>query len=275
MRAIKYLIVLLLLFSVQSVISQKSDEAESTGASIKTKSVRMIIRTAPKFTLQISGGYNHGIYELSGNDNGDFNSMQFYNGENYGVRHGLGGIITAKIPLHEKGNIRFNVSGMYNKFNSKIIENKDGGFANFNVFSGVLGLENNFTPSYRFKTLIGAGLVASVISGNAHVVNEKIDRNVDIKPAFRLGITFYSGFEYLLNDNMGFNLGYQFTQANLWLKSAKSSNDEKSVYLNDSRVTPRIPYSGWKQFAWGSFYGGLNIYFGIIKKDYVIKNFIK
>jgi hypothetical protein len=123
--------------------------------------------------------------------------------------------------------------------------------------------------------LIGAGLVASVISGNAHFGYNKLDMKINIQPVFRLGVMVYSGFEYLLNDHLGLNMGYQFIHANLWLKSSKVSQDENNIYLNDKRVTPRIPYSGWKQFAWGSFYGGVNLYIGIAKKDYVVRNYLK
>ena len=94
-----------------------------------------------------------------------------------------------------------------------------------------------------------------------------------IKPAFRLGISVFSGLEYLLNDRIGMNFGFRFNHANLWLKDTKVSDNPNELYLNDKRVIPRIPYSGWRQFAWGSFYGGVNIYFGIRQKSYVMKKF--
>jgi hypothetical protein len=274
-----------LFISPQSIFSQ-GEPSSSPGSSQKVtpkpqqpKYVKMILRSAPTFTLQLSGSYNQGIYELSGNDNGDFNSMEFINGKNFGVRHGYGGNITAKIPLHKKGNIRLNITAMYNKFSSKLNKIATGtqepGFANYNVISGSIGLENNFTPSYRFKTLVGASFMASVISGNARVIENYVEKNLSIKPAFRLGASLFTGFEYLLNDRLGFNLGYQYVQANVWLKNSKESSDKNSIYLNDKRVNPKLPYSGWKQFAFGSFYGGINIYFGITQKYYVLKNFIK
>jgi hypothetical protein len=87
MKSKIFLSVIFLLFSIQTVTSQETKPKASISASQKITYYRMIIRTAPKFTLQLSIGYNHGIYELAGNDNGDFNSLQFYNGENFGVRH--------------------------------------------------------------------------------------------------------------------------------------------------------------------------------------------
>lgn len=269
-----YLLIISIVINFSNTISQESEAKKNALAGIKPQYIRMIVRTAPKFTLQFSIGYNHGIYELSGNDNGDFNSLEFYNGKNFGVRHGLGAILTAKIPLHKKGNIRLNISAMYNKFNSKIID-LNGGYADFDVYSGALGLENNFTPSYKFKTLVGAGFVASVITGKTHFVNESINEYININPAFRLGVIVYTGFEYMMNDNMGLNMGYQFVHANLWLKKSKPADNEHNIYLNDERVSPRIPYSGWKQFAWGSFFGGVNIYFGIARKDYVVRTIYK
>jgi hypothetical protein len=267
-------IVLFLVLFLQFGLSQHKPDASgkkpeaNTPGTHKITMINMMVRTAPSFTIQVNGMYDYGVFELSGKDNGDFNANQFILGENFGVRHGIGGSITAKIPLHQRGNIRLNISVLYNNFGNKLIDMKDGGYAKYNVFSGGVGIENNFTPSFKIKTLIGASLIGSVISGKAFIVLPDKSYNLNINPAFRLGVMVYSGFEYLLSNNLGFNFGFNFTHANLWFKSSKVSNDPNSINLNDKRVTPRQPYTGWKQFAWGSFYGGLNIYFGIKEKNY-------
>jgi hypothetical protein len=270
---IKYSIILIIAFSFQIGFSQPAPSDKKPAASIKGSNnitmVKMMVRSAPKFTIQVNGMYDYGVFELAGRNNGDFNPVQFINGENFGVRHGIGGSITVKIPLHEKGNIRLNISALYNNFGNKYIDTKEGGYAKYNVFSGGIGLENNFTPSYKFKTLIGASIIGSLINGKAQIVLPETSYSLKINPAFRLGVMIYSGFEYLLNDHFGFNCGFNFTHANLWFKDSKISNDPNSIYLNDKRVNPRVPYTGWKQFAWGSFYGGINIYFGINQKNYI------
>jgi hypothetical protein len=239
--------------------------------------VIMMVRTAPKLTIEMSGFYNYGVFELSANDNGDFSSEEFTRGDNFGVRHGLGGSFLIKIPLHQKGNIRLNIQGMYSLFSSKFdkiaVGEQISSYVKYSVYTGAIGLENNFTPNHKIKTLAGAGLLASVISGYAHLSAKTSTQDIAILPAFRLGIQIFSGFEYLLNDHFGLNMGFKFNHANVWLKDSKSSGNPNEIYLNDKRVSPRIPYSGWKQFAWGSFYGGVNVYFGIERKTYILKNF--
>jgi hypothetical protein len=243
----------------------------------KTTYAKLTIRSAPKFTLQISGGYDYGVYELSGNNNGDFSSEEFEKGENFGVRHGFGGSVTLKVALHQKGNIRLNISALYNEFSSKYSKMNVGfygpEFVNYDVYSGVIGVENNFTPNFKFKTMVGGGFIASVISGNARIYSENSPVDLNIIPAFRLGVTVFSGAEYALNNWLGVNFGFRFTHANLWFKQTKESDNPNEVYLNDKRVSPRMPYSGFRQFAWGSFNAGVNFYFGIKEKQYIIKQY--
>jgi len=260
--------VLISLLSVLNLYSQISNGSQPQ----KTR-WKMTIRNAPALTLQFSGGYNYGVYELSGNDNGDFSPVELRDGRNFGVRHGVGGELTVKIPLHERGNIRLNVSGLFNYFSSSFNKlNREFGqsvYATYRVISGEVGIENNFTPNYRVKTLVGGGFVASIISGKARVDDRGPD--LRIKPAFRLGLAVYSGLEYMLSNRIGLNFGFKFTHANLWLKKSKQSDNPEEIYLNDARTGGSIPYSGFKQFAWGSFYGGVNVYFGIKEKSYVYR----
>ena len=233
----------------------------------------MTIKSPASITLQFSGNYNYGIFELSGNRNGDFNSADFINGESFGVRHGIGLNSTVKIPLHEEGNIRLNISLGYNTFNSsfdKIFSsNTPAQFMEYFVSSGTVGIENNFTPKYRIKTFVGGGLLASIFMGKGRIYSDGSYNDVKLIPAIRLGITVYSGLEYMLNNSLGFNCGFRFTHANLWLKQSKLSSNPNELYLNDKRLEPKIPYSGFKQFAWGSFFFGINLYFGVSEKEYV------
>jgi hypothetical protein len=268
------LIISVLFFLSTESFTQQSGE-NASNAKTRLTYVKMMIRTAPKLTIEFSGFYNYGIFELSANDNGDFSQSEFIKGENFGVRHGVGGSFVLKIPLHEKGNIRLDISGMYSRFSSKFSKmpgvTSGDEYVLYNVYSGGIGIENNFTPNHKIKTLVGAGFLTSVITGNANLFINNTYQNVTIKPAFRLGLSFFSGVEYLLRNNFGLNFGFKLNHANLWLKDSKTSDKENEIYLNDKRVLPRIPYSGWKQFAWGSFYGGINIYFGIKEKTYTIR----
>jgi len=243
--------------------------------------LEVIIRSSPTMTLELSGHYDFGVYELSANDNGDFSSSEFVDGKNFGVRHGLGGAGLIKISLNDRGYFKLCFSGSYSKFSSKynkaLEEEGEAGFVSYNVFTLGAGVENNFTPGYRFKPLVGIGLIGSVIGGHARVYDQSIlsYRGLSIVPAFRLGITVYSGFEYLLNNKFGLNCGIKFVHANLWLKDSKVSENPDEIYLNDKRVSAKTPYTGWRQFAWGSFYGGVNYYFGIDQKNYRVKKAVK
>jgi len=64
------------------------------------------------------------------------------------------------------------------------------------------------------------------------------------------------------------NFGVKFTHANLLLKNSPASSDVTQTKLNDDGPdTPQI-YSGWKQFAYASAFGGLSYYFGVREKRY-------
>lgn len=268
-------IVVVFIFSFIAILSQENNnkKPDSVTDSSKTRKVQLIIRNAPKLTLEFSLFYDYGVYELSGNYNGDFNPEQFVNGENFGVRHGIGGMVTAKIPLHKRGNIRANVSLEYNvfssKFNKSLSNVSETDFMKYNIYSGILGIENNFTPNFKFKTYAGIGLIASIISGNGRITDEKSSNDLEIIPAFRLGISVNSGVEYMISNKFGMNCGIRFTHANIWLKETKASDDPNEIYLNDSRTSSDLRYGGFKQFAWGSFFIGMNYYIGVKEKTYI------
>ena len=276
----KKLLTAILILALQAPVSflfpqdiQKRNLSDTDGHQY----IKFVIRSAPAYTIEVNGHYDFGVYELSANNNGDFSSAQFTDGENFGVRHGFGGTAAVKISIHKRGFFRLFFSGSYNRFSSKyskyLVEQNEKGYAYYNVVSFGVGLENNFTPSYKFKPLVGIGIIGSVISGDARVYaeNTTIYRNLKILPAFRLGLTLYSGLEYLINNRIGVNCGIKIVHANLWLKDTKVSENPNEIYLNDKRVVPRIPFSGWRQFVWGALYGGVNIYFGVSQKDYFIK----
>jgi hypothetical protein len=273
----KKLITLSILTLSTPLLLTQNFEKQSSYNTDSSQNVKLTIRSAPAFTIEFNGHYDFGVYELSANNNGDFSSAQFTKGENFGVRHGFGGTAVIKISIHDKGYLRLCFCGSYNRFSSKFskyMENQsETEYALYNVFSFGAGIENSFTPGYKFKPLIGIGVICSVISGDARVFDEntKNYRDLKINPAFRLGLTLYSGLEYLINNRIGLNCGIKIVHANLWLKNTKVSENPNEIYLNDERVVPRIPFSGFRQFMWGALYGGVNIYFGIIQKDYYFR----
>jgi hypothetical protein len=277
---IKKLLVLFLLSLTSSVYSQDTGYKDTNYTS-HPEYIRAVIRSVPRLTVEFDGHYNFGIFELSADNNGDFSSSQFIDGQNFGVRQGYGLTAMCKLNIQREGHFRLTFFGSFNRFSSglnKVLANGgEGVFANYNVYSTGIGVENCFTPTYKFKPLVGIGLIGSVIGGSARVVEEDgvTYRDLNINPAFRLGVMVYSGFEYLLNNRFGFNCGLKLTHANLWLKNTKASDNPNDINLNDQRVSPRLPYSGWRQFVWGELYAGINYYFGISQKVYIIKKTLR
>jgi hypothetical protein len=234
--------------------------------------VRMLVPGKPPvLTLQLSGYYNIGLLDLAGNDNTVFRRSDFEKGRNFGTRYGFGFSLTGKIKLHKEGNIRLTITPAYQRFLSNfVIPSSSEGNISYNVFSGAIGIEDNFTPYRPFKPYAGFEVIGSIINGQALLKGNQAltipEVNLDIKNSFRIGLGFNFGFEYAFTNKFGINLGMKLTHANAFLKESKMSTDSNQAYLNDKDVTPEIPYAGWKQFFFASFQGGINFYFGMKNK---------
>ncbi len=264
--AIRILALSILLTSSFLLAQSSSDTSYSGIAPLSVK--KLLIRgKAPFLTLQINGYYNTGLMDLAANDNTYFSKQDFVEGRNFGTRYGYGGSITGKIALQKSGYLRLTVSALYNRFQSNFVISKSPeGKVAYNVFSGSIGLENNFTPDRKFKYYIGFEIISSLISGDAVLSTDSTDFNLKIKNNFRLGAAASFGFEYAFTNSFGVNLGMKFTHANLLLKESKESANLSETYLNDNKVNVKIPYAGWKQFFFTSFYTGFNFYFGMKNK---------
>ena len=237
----------------------------------KTRIIRIIrVWTVPKFILQLSGNYNSGALELS-EHNGGFSKTDFQLGKSYCARNGFGFSLIGKIPLHKKGHFWLDAISSFNRFQSDLIsKSNDQGKVAYNVFSGGVGMDYNFTPSHRVKYFVGANTLFSAISGKAQMLMPGSSSNyeVKIKSSFRIGYSLFVGLDYAFDENVGLNFGVKFTHANLLLKNSPVSSDSIQTGLNDDGViTPQI-YSGWKQFAYASLFGGLSYYFGVREKRY-------
>lgn len=243
---------------------------KSTGLKLKNS---YKIQTPPKFTLQISGGLNLGMAELSSNFNNVFDSAQFSQGLNFGVKNGYGVMVIGKIPLHKLGNVRLNVSGNFNRFTSSFLAEKSNfGDVSYNVMSFGVGIENSFNPSFRLKPYIAGEFLANFISGKANIksVTTGQTREVTIKNSFRIGYMIYGGLEYMFSNQVGVNFGIKLTNSNQVLKSTKTSDNPNEVPLRDKKDdSGTIEFGGFKNFIFTSFYMGMNFYFGV--KDIVYK----
>ncbi len=220
---------------------------------------------APRATIQLSFNYNIGHMDLAASENTLFRKEEFINGANFGTRYGFGAMLTGKIALHKEGNVRLNVSAGFNRFMSNFViaESPEGRVA-YNVFTGGLGFENNFTPNRKFKPYVGLDFLANLINGKALLATDSADFELKVKNSLRFGLSFTIGFEYAVNNKVGFNLGYRITHANIIGRESKVSTSLSETYLNDEKVTgDPIPYAGWRQFVYSSFYAGVNFYIGM------------
>lgn len=251
--------------------TRKVSSRDTSYNSIATTKILNMLKQgkAPKVTLQLSFNYNIGHLDLAANENTFFRKEDFAAGKNFGTRYGYGAALTGKIALHKEGNVRLNVSASYNRFLSNfVISESPEGKVGYNVFSGGLGIENNFTPQKKFKPYVGFELLASFISGKALLHTDSADFDLKIKNSVRFGVTFNMGFEYAFNNKVGMNLGYKITHANIIGKKSQIPSSVNETYLNDDKVAAGevIPYAGWKQFLYSSFYAGVNFYFGMKNK---------
>ncbi|MGH2575064.1 MAG: hypothetical protein ACRDFC_05115 [Ignavibacteria bacterium] len=264
-----------ILFSLLIILCNTSINAQEirvdTITLTKTRTIRIAtVRSVPTFIIQLSGGYNSGALELS-QHNGEFSKSDFIAGKSYGARMGYGVSLTGKIRLHKKGIFWLDVITSYNRFQSG--NTADSGKISYNVFSGGLGAEINFTSYHRVKYFVGANVLYSAISGEAELVRpfENIDielLNVKIKSANRIGYSVFIGLDYAFTNNFGFNLGYKFTHANLLLKNSTPVTRNSETEINDDSTEPRQLYTGWKQFAYSSLFAGISYYFGVKEGRY-------
>jgi opacity protein-like surface antigen len=233
---------------------------------LKTKKT-YTVKSAPTFVLSFSGNFNIGVSELDVVDN----PTQLFGGQNFGVRNGYGFNAIGKIPIDkQKGNLRIIIHSGYNHFqgtfNSAVFTNSK---VKYDIISGGVGLENNFTPKFSVKPFIGAAIIGSMISGNSTFDTASTHFDITIKNSFRLGYTLYGGIEYGLSNSVGINLGARFTNVNTWLKSTKGDPNATEISLRDAYTSNPLPFGGWKNFAYTSFYLGVSMYFGV--KDRIFK----
>lgn len=261
----------------QTALQPDINSISDTTLSREHEYIKLTVRNAPLLTVQFAIDYDYGVFELSGNDNGDLNQAQFISGKNFGVRHGFGASLTAKYPLHKAGNMRLTSLFMYNSFTSKFnkvfVDVKEQDFVKYNVYSLGFGIEDNFNPGLKLRAYAGIGFLGSVISGNARITDDGSTAEYSINPALRLGLNIYSGFEYLLSKNVGLSFGLKFTHANIWLKQSNLQDTQGELYLNDQKVSNGQLYSGYRQFAWGSFGIGVNYYLGVNEKEYYYRKY--
>jgi outer membrane protein W len=238
----------------------------------------MIVRNTPQYTLAVHFDYNQSVLELSGAYNDDYQSESVFDGQSFGADKGYGGTVVSKITLNTRGSIRFTQSLTYNRILSYTFGDKttvaDNGHANYNCYTGGLGMEYNFTPAHRFKMYLGAELNASMINGHIKIWFdnggfESTNEEFDVTNSFRFGYAIQFGSEILVNDKFGLNLAARLLNANGLYKNSEGTNDDTEFKLRD-KANPNLEFAGPrdKNFSFWSIMAGVNFYFGIKEKRY-------
>src|SRR5205814_1620158 len=115
----------------------------------------MVLKSAPSFTLQFNLNYNQSYLDFNGTYNNDFHSDNFMKGQILGADKGYGVSLTSKIPLTSKGKLRLNISLNYNRLQTYLFGSgnslADVGKTKYNMMTGGIGLEHNFTAHHKFK----------------------------------------------------------------------------------------------------------------------------
>ncbi len=242
----------------------------------------MVLKSAPTFTLQINANYNQTFLDFNGTYNNDFHSDDFMKGQALGADKGYGATITSKLALDKLGKERFNFSLSYNRALSYLFGRsnsvQDNGQTTINMMTAGLGIEHNFTPNHKFKIYLGGEATGTLINGTGTVwVENRNDSagaysyGIKITNSFRIGAAIFGGTEYMLNNRVGLSIGFKYNFVNLLLKSAKQTDDPNSTSfpLRD-KYDANVRYSGDKNLAYISIMAGIDFYWGIREKRYVI-----
>ena len=72
----------------------------------------------------------------------------------------------------------------------------------------------------------------------------------------------------MVSTNIGLNLGFKFTLANLFLKQSENSGDASEIILEDGKPSVPGKYLGRKNFAYFTVSTGICFYWGVIEKRY-------
>jgi hypothetical protein len=265
--------VLLYIFLFCTLITAKTFAQEIRVDTLRINKSRVIklvsVMTVPKFILQLSANYNFGALELSGH-NGGFSKEDFIEGKNYGARNGYGFSLIGKLPADKKGKFWIDALASFNRFQSNLIANNtEEGKSSYNVYSGGLGAEYNFTSYHRVKYFVGFNALFSSISAKATLVRtDKTSFDIKFNSAFRIGYSLFVGFDYAFEKDFGFNMGVKFTHANLLLKKSTVTSDSTISDFNDNSLSPPSLYAGWKQFAFLSVSAGISYYFSVRQNRY-------
>jgi hypothetical protein len=163
--------------------------------------------------------------------------------DSYGMRAGKGLDIFAKIGIGEKKRHRITTSLAYHKminydrnkgFITQIFSSNpdDEIHTNFTILTGAVGYEYLFGAPCCNKQHLGMSVTFNSISSP----NDKYSVLPNMVSAFRVGLQFNAGYEFMLggSGNYGLTLGFRYNWANLFNPSnTYDPPGATEVHLND------------------------------------------
>jgi hypothetical protein len=193
--------------------------------------------------------------------------------ESYGMRAGKGFDIFAKFGIGEKKRHRITTSLAYHKM---INYDRNAGFitqifssnpddeihTNFTILTGTIGYEYLFGAPCCNKQHLGISATFNSIS-SANDINTVIG---NMATAFRIGLQFNAGYEFMLggSGNYGLTLGFRYNWSNLFNPSfTYDPPGSTEVHLNDGGDPTSVGtgFTRWIGIATINF--GFNFYTGV------------
>ena len=242
----------------------------------------------PAFVIDLSGGYSIPLHDLKGSNTGEF-----YSFFDYATSNGINSEIKVKYAVYTSQLTQFRLTASvgYNHFwasgNSAYNINvfpapwpaytytppgtsvPGESYARLNIPSAALGAEYAFwiDPQRRNNMSVGLEVLMSMISGR--IFNTKYGEQETFNTFnnnVRFGFAINYAYAMRVNENFGFNLAAKYSLRNLIGKTAKQSDEDGYMYLNDGEDTSVNPYlTSSRTIGDLSFSAGVSFFIGTKK----------
>lgn len=220
-----------------------------------------VLSTKPEFILTAFAGGSMPLNQLKGDvstislTNGATSAVSYF--EKWGYNIGVLG----KLPVGKKGNLRINLSFVYNRFfntgtdssNTMTVE------PNLNILQTGLGAEWAFTNVGKITPFIAVELNANICNGSIDIFEaasgpaQSYNYNRNIRYGFNAG----AGIEYSINRTFGLTGGIKYH----WTNPIGKDYDETGAHdLNDDAFTINGVNVGQKNITFLNFYAGIALY---------------
>jgi opacity protein-like surface antigen len=214
----------------------------------------------PKVTINLTWGYDLPLPDLKGDiENAQDRQNTFV------MNNGYNGGLTVKFSPTKKGNLRLNLTGKYNGFESSDFDsNSFIKKSNMKIIAIGLGAEYAFMPKEKANPFLGIDLTGNFFSGESEGILSGQSFTRDLKSATRFGLGIGGGLDFAFNKQVGAVVGVKYHLANLIGKDNDTTGiTNTSEYpLVDKEVTIAGVTIPSKNISYFEFYIGIGFYFG-------------